>query len=1236
MSSSESRSGLVLELAEEFLERHRKGERPQLKEYIDRHPELGAEIKEVLPAMAMMENIAVADESIEEGQLSKVARPSEVLMKQLGDFRIIREIGHGGMGVVYEAEQVSLGRHVALKVLPNQALKDAKQKRRFEREAKAAAKLHHTNIVPVFGVGEHDGVPYYVMQFIQGLGLDTVLDELNHMQPGVAPTPTGLPTGGGIRVARRDVSAADVARSLMTGGFQQSTDADQVDDCKPPGPLDATLDRPVDDDPHKHVPSVEKSGSGRLSDSFTVSSSSIALPGNSSGSKHKSPVKKQTYWQSVANIGRQVAEALEYAHKQGILHRDIKPSNLLLDLRGTVWVTDFGLAKVASPGAEDITHTGDILGTLRYMPPEAFEGKSDARGDVYSLGLTLYELLAMRPAFDEKDRNKLIKQVTGGEPTPLDKVRGEVPRDLVTIIQKSIAREPARRYATAEELASDLQRFLDDEPILARRQTPVERYVRWARHNHGIAAMGGVLVVVLMMVTVASLIVAGYFNRLRLNEVHAAQNERDARAAEAEQKKRTEEALQDAIDQTYHATRNEVRAMRLAHESGWRSAALEKIRGLVQLRSRKLDRVDLRTEALACLAELDVRIQSKFEPHDVVGWRLQFSPDGRALAVNDGYKHRVYLWDFTNNRELISIPKPFIYSPFAFHPRGALAVASQPSKVIFHAVVQDQTIFPEIKGEGHVLNLAFSESGERVAVAWGDVELERSGLPIRFRNVTVYETATGTVLHSIPMPANMSGGYKIPLALSPDGKTVATHGPGFEVQVYSLEGSGAPVTLGRLDGRVCAIAFHPDGRSVAAAGHRVAALWDLQNRTELLRFHTHEEGFWDLAFSPNGQLLAGTTNDGTGRLWESRSGREVAAVPAVHTGLSVAFSPLGDRFAVGGTTAVVLAIEGGGERRTETSQSNRVCDVAFDPSQPVLFHCGGNGRVYAWSLEKSVAQVFRQTDFRLLQRAIRLTPDGREVVLGLGPFNETPPGQDFSIRVWPRDNPTAERLLKGPQLAVETIALNATGRRVAASSLDGGLYAWNLKSGTLLHRKDLGSPPTALHFLNDSRLLVCADKRLFLLSIDEGRVLYELTIPGTNNTFVVTPDQKEALVGTPDGMIHRVRLPDLQIVQSRMALEPTPRPRMALSPDGTLLVAATLKGTRVVLIDPRSLESLAQLPEVERFIGSLGFDPTGRRFAIGSSKAIVWDVARVRAELARLGLDFGDTSEQPTMRPEQP
>jgi serine/threonine protein kinase len=174
----------------------------------------------------------------------------------------------------------------------------------------------------------------------------------------------------------------------------------------------------------------------------------VQLPGSEGTISGKG--KRLTYWQSVAQIGVQVAQALEYAHKQGIQHRDIKPSNLLLDTRGTVWITDFGLAR--ADNEDHLTLTGDIVGTLRYMAPEAFEGRADKRGDVYSLGLTLYELLALQPAFADKDRHRLIKRVTTEEPARLEELNRQVPRDLVTIVHKAIDREPSRRYPTGASL----------------------------------------------------------------------------------------------------------------------------------------------------------------------------------------------------------------------------------------------------------------------------------------------------------------------------------------------------------------------------------------------------------------------------------------------------------------------------------------------------------------------------------------------------------------------------------------------------------------------------------------------------------------------------------------------------------------------------------------------------------------------------------------------------------------
>ena len=366
-------------LAEDFIARKRRGEKPTLAEYADKHPELAAVIRDLFPALLMMEDLG--DSSLAGAGPRKGAA---VALEHLGEYRILREVGRGGMGIVYEAEQESLGRRVALKVLSPHALHDAQQIRRFEREAKAAAQLHHTNIVPVFGVGHHEDAHYYVMQFIQGLGLDDVLEELRLLRSAKAKPSEQAAVPG---VQATDPPVKRVAHSLVTGTFQMTELASG-------GKADAG-DSTATFGPSESHPS-------RLPNASDLSSVS--------GSDDR-------YWRSVARIGLCIAEALDYAHGRGILHRDIKPSNLLMDLKGTVWVTDFGLAKAA--GAEDLTHTGDIVGTIRYMAPERFQGKSDVRSDVYSLGVTLYELLVLRPAFGERDRVTLIERVLHQEPLPL-------------------------------------------------------------------------------------------------------------------------------------------------------------------------------------------------------------------------------------------------------------------------------------------------------------------------------------------------------------------------------------------------------------------------------------------------------------------------------------------------------------------------------------------------------------------------------------------------------------------------------------------------------------------------------------------------------------------------------------------------------------------------------------------------------------------------------------------------
>jgi tetratricopeptide (TPR) repeat protein len=367
------------------------------------------------------------------------------------------------------------------------------------------------------------------MQYIQGQPLSEVLAELQRLRggAGAAVRPGAAEAGAGPGAAPADPAApptaADVARSLWTGAFAPN--------AGDPGSTDALSPSAAERQPEPS-PAPPRDAGGPQPDSNALFRS--ATPAHSG----------RRYAQTVARLGTQAAEALEYAVQQGVLHRDIKPSNLLLDVRGTLWVTDFGLAKLSD--SEDLTHTGDILGTLRYMAPERFRGQSDIRSDVYGLGLTLYEFLALRPAFEETDRSRLIDMVTGAELPHLLKLDPMIPRDLATIVHKAIARDPSDRYPTAGELAADLTRFLEDRPIKARRLNPVGVAWRWAKRNPAVASLLGLVAALLVGIAAGSMIAADQYRAVakranqasqvadaQAQEATRARNESDASAARA-------------------------------------------------------------------------------------------------------------------------------------------------------------------------------------------------------------------------------------------------------------------------------------------------------------------------------------------------------------------------------------------------------------------------------------------------------------------------------------------------------------------------------------------------------------------------------------------------------------------------------------------------------------------------------------------------------------------------------
>jgi serine/threonine protein kinase len=415
----------LFRIVDEYQRAVEAGQKPSRTLLLAQHPDLAAALGPCLDGLELVHGAAARPTPLPPVELTL---PGAV---PLGDFRIVREIGRGGMGVVYEAMQLSLGRRVALKVLPFAAALDERVLQRFKNEAQAAAQLHHSNIVPVHAVGSERGVHFYAMQLIDGQPLTALIRELRQR--------AGLSSD--------DRAATDsVARRPQTDIATASTFNDLAG---------------------------------------TVSAPLTSVKG-----------RDREFYRAVARLGMQAAEALEHAHQMGVVHRDIKPANLLLDGRGNLWVTDFGLALFRADAG--LTGTGDILGTLRYMSPEQVAGDRvllDHRTDVYSLGASLYELLTLRPACAGPDPGRLIESIRLDEPRPPRGLDRSIPVELETIVLKAMAKLPAERYPRARALADDLERFLKDRPIQARRPGLTDRLRKWARRHPSVVWSTMVLLV---------------------------------------------------------------------------------------------------------------------------------------------------------------------------------------------------------------------------------------------------------------------------------------------------------------------------------------------------------------------------------------------------------------------------------------------------------------------------------------------------------------------------------------------------------------------------------------------------------------------------------------------------------------------------------------------------------------------------------------------------------------------
>jgi WD40 repeat protein/serine/threonine protein kinase/tetratricopeptide (TPR) repeat protein len=1222
------------QIADEFVEAFRQGLSPSVEEFARRYPEHADEIRDMLPALVLVEKAKAPDDTSGEarGRTSTAVTP----LRQLGDYQILREVGRGGMGVVYEAQQLSLGRHVAIKVLPSHSLLDRRHLARFQREARSAARLHHTNIVPVFGVGEQDGLHYYVMQFIPGLGLDVVLDELRRLrQPCGQEALTQGDARGRPTNVTHNASAVHVARGLLSGEFRLPQQTGDFTAAPPEaGPL---VSAPAGD-----------SGSStqvRAADS----SATVRLPGQSETSTLSESGGQ--YWQSVARVGMQVADALAHASRQGVLHRDIKPSNLLLDDTGNVWVTDFGLAK--ADDSDNITNTGDIVGTLRYMAPERFNGAGDVRGDVYSLGLTLYELLTLRPAFDETDRNRVVKQVMHDEPMRPRKVNSAVPRDLETVVLKAIARDAAHRYQTPAEMAEDLKRFVEDRPVKARRIGDAERLWRWCRRNPLPASLVAGMVLVFLVGF------AGVFwqwleataaredekrqrgraealrqgaelarDEARQNASRAEQSQKEtaAQKAEVERSLAKAETAEEAGRKLLYTT-----DMRLAPFL-WRDdrTTAEQLRTLLAKHIPNRQAADTRPDLRGFeyyyyrhLLEHSATVFSAGEDALVGG---AFGPDGELVTLHQS--GQVRRWDLESQNEDKARRKELgrKVPTGVLSPDGRLAALAEGKQATVFSTLTGKEIFHIDSADTPSRRLLFTPDSARLVIVDNKVRWCDAG--------------NGRVIASV----NQDFSRASSLALSADGLTLAVVGHGYLGNLFSTF---------RLDATTQKVI--PQARDVGPSGSLSAA-----------------------ALSPDGRLIAvGASLSGYLLVYDATTGRPVAQHGSAHASPVSALA-----FAANGRELVTADLQGtmkvwedarkmtskGAALRTLKGHEAAITQVTFSPTGKQLVSISADKTARVWDMDHAGASI------RLLERSgtgcyvARFSPDGQLIAAPNGPgvalwdagtgklVRQFSPGASSPLPLSPSEGERG----RGEEARgrVSSVAFSPTDPRLLAMGFGGPagvshVELWDLDTGRVLARltgatdlpdfratDEYSGVVGALAFSPDGKYLVAgfgspnvlfnavAPNPLKVWEVATRRLIRRL---GGHTGYCVSldfsRDGKRLASGSRDGTAivwstdswkatHTLRNPDPATIfgqGGRGMVE-----AVAFAPDGETLAMASREGS-VLLWGVADGELRATLKGHSSAVSAAAFSPDGRTLATGGFDHTVrlWNVA-TRRELMQL------------------